>query len=123
MGKNSHLHHPISVSVLLLIFPPLAWWIMYKNKKYHSWFPTLILFYTVPNALIFIFNLIFLKTPNKSPIAFALVFYLFQIIFSVLAKNRIASHKGLILVSIAFLTIDTFLPLLVYYLGYFNYLQ
>src|SRR5690348_8872956 len=35
-----HPHLPHWVVILLLLFvPPVAWWHMWKNHRYHSWFP------------------------------------------------------------------------------------
>lgn len=35
------------VVVLLLIFPPLAWYFMWRERRYHSWFPMLVVLYGV----------------------------------------------------------------------------
>lgn len=34
---------PWSIILLLFFFPPLAWYCMWKNPRYHSWFPILLI--------------------------------------------------------------------------------
>ena len=36
---NAYKTHPIIVILLLIIFQPIAWFLMYKEKIYHRWFP------------------------------------------------------------------------------------
>lgn len=41
------------VTLLLFIFPPIAWYFMWKEKRYYSWFVTLIIIYGVVYFLLF----------------------------------------------------------------------
>lgn len=37
--KLQSVSHRLMVFLLLFIFPPLAWWHMWKDHRYHTWFP------------------------------------------------------------------------------------
>lgn len=48
------------VALLLLVFPPAAWYIMWKEKQYHRWFSVIIMIYscalllTIVNFVLFV---------------------------------------------------------------------
>ena len=60
-NKGSHeteasVHSPAWLVILLLLFfPPLAWYLMWKHERYHSWFPFLVMVY---GALMLVVSLV-----------------------------------------------------------------
>jgi hypothetical protein len=56
-GQEHHIP-AIVITLLLLFFPPLAFWFIYKDKKYHSWFFSLILLAGIASILINMFSII-----------------------------------------------------------------
>ncbi len=127
MPKHFKFHHPGVITTLLLVFPPAAWYIMWKHEKYHSWFPKLLLFYTVPTLVIYVLQLLFLIPrlhANPTPIYWGMIFYISQIMFYFLMKKEFDKSKKLehtfILITIGILSIDTLLPILINYSALFT---
>jgi hypothetical protein len=123
--NKSFLDNPKVVTFFLIALPPVAWYAMWKNPyKYNSWFPKILLFYTVPTILIFFIQLLIISPkvpfPDTLPIYVGIVFYIFQIVFSLILRKEIKNDSPeihtLIPITIGVLSIDTLLPLLIYYL-------
>lgn len=38
MTQSKHQHRTLLIVALIWIFPPAAWYLMWKDKTYHSWF-------------------------------------------------------------------------------------
>lgn len=42
MGPKPHIYPPLVIVGLIWFFPPAAWYLMWKDKTYHSWFAYLL---------------------------------------------------------------------------------
>ncbi len=42
--KGGKLHHHFIIGIFLLVFPPVSFYFMWRDKAYHFWFPTFNLF-------------------------------------------------------------------------------
>lgn len=113
----------MSVPILLLIFPPAAWYIMLKNpEKYNNWFPKILLFYTIPTIIIFFVQILFLSSKltfaATLPLYVGIIFYISQVIFSLILRNEIKNQspevKNLIPITVGVLGLDTVLPAIIY---------
>lgn len=59
IGKSKHL-----ILILLIVFPPLAWYYMWKEDRYHNWFASVLII----DGLIFIATAILLLATIYPPI-------------------------------------------------------
>lgn len=114
------------IVILLWLFAPAAWIVMWKDKRYHSWFPTLLYMNGVIFGFVFLTQGIVVlprlqiwydqmnvhTVPNFTPsIAIALIgFCIFQIFLGVYLKSKIRTHghllDHLIALVLAIFTID-----------------
>ncbi|OGM26375.1 hypothetical protein A3D00_04425 [Candidatus Woesebacteria bacterium RIFCSPHIGHO2_02_FULL_38_9] len=100
------------VVALLWIFAPMAWVLMWQDKRYHTWFPTLLwingiiftivfttqAFLILPKLTYFYakYNIHSLPRFNNAIAIFLIIFAVFQIIFGFHLKKKI-QKKGKIL--------------------------
>lgn len=94
------------VTLLLLFFPPAAWYFMWKEKRYHFWFPILLWLYggltlTVSSVYVFyvlprileVFKQLNTQIPSYTPVLsyLSIIYGLVQLIFGVFLWKRIKS--------------------------------
>lgn len=119
------------VILLLVFFSPAAWYFMWKEKRYHSWFPILLWIYG--GIILIVSSLqLFVVIPKLStlyqefnvpqnPRSFSqgflvvlMIFALIQIGFGIFLKNKIKATdelpKNLMWITIAIFVLD-YLPL------------
>lgn len=126
MASQKH-HTPKWIIVIFLwIFPFAAWFLMWREKEYHTWFPSILF---INGAIMSVFFLIYgffilplllrfytiagiLKKPSFSfELAMAFVIYgILQILFSIPAKSKAKKHielsDRLLVVTTVFLVAD-----------------
>lgn len=118
-----HTHHLPKwlVALLLVTVPPLAWWHMWKNHRYHSWFPYVlwlnaaITFGFAAYVVIHFYPLI-TKVFHTSTYIFAshiglLLLAIFEIIFGFylikMFKNEVVLGRKILAIVIILLFINT----------------
>lgn len=120
--EQSHSASHITVLVLLFLFPPAAWYIMWKNKQYHSWFPMLLILNALIPLVTLIIMLLFVVPqlmtlynnlnvqPNFSPyplIITAIILSGIQILFAIYIRQRVKKYgqlsQNLLVVTLIFL--------------------
>lgn len=118
-------HHtsPIVIILLLIFFAPLAWYFMWKEKRYHKWFAVLLTFYPII-AIIIIFPMAIFVIPKLTtlyketganpptpwtPLLITLIVNLLQISFGIYlfykAKSPLATPKILLLIAVTLLAL------------------
>lgn len=107
---SSSTKHAIIV-FLLWAFAPLAWYLMWRDKKYHSWFPKLLWINGIIFSIIFVtqsfvfipkfqefYNALGIKIPSNIPpllVGIVLFFVLIQIPAGVHIQKQITKYKKL----------------------------
>ncbi len=104
---------------LLIIFPPLAWYFLYKDKRYHRWFPILLYIYgalllvsvgvmqTSIMQLIGLYNGMGVKVPFTvyTSVPIGIVFAAVMILFGLFLGMKIRAekdNKGILITVILF---------------------
>jgi hypothetical protein len=114
------------VIFFLWVFAPIAWILMWQDKKYHSWFPTILLIngivfgilLTTQSVAVFPqLDKLYTKynirpLPNFTPIVAGVLvgIAIFQVIYALILREKLKSQRAAIEQSIvpiiAFLTLD-----------------
>lgn len=115
------------VIALLLFFPPVAWYFMWKEKQYHSWFSIIILLYavipliTLGTMLLFVipqlmelYDSLNIQNPTAPYIYPAviggIVISIAQILYAVYIRKQVKTHgqlsKNLLIITVTILALN-----------------
>lgn len=118
------------VIVLLIVFPPAALFIIFKEKQYHSWLPVLLWLFAIPYLFIFAIMRIFvtpqletlyknLNLPNSISTINVIIVLFMILLFTQTIYGFIISHKRkllgylsikLLIIALLFFVIDFISP-------------